>query len=191
MLNNPYLKLLRIPNIFTVPSNIILGYLIAFSLISVTTNNEVFDVVTLLILITSSIFLYLGGLVSNDFFDEKIDSIERPSRPIPSEKVSKKNALILLTFLFLLGLVLSIVVSVASFLVAVLLIVCILSYNFKLKNGFFRSYLMGFIRALNVFYGFSYILIGSVYFFSNGIKQYLCWHPEYRISLWNFGLDPC
>lgn len=161
MLNSPYLRLLRIPNIFTIPSNIILGYFIAISVATVSNledNNHVF---TLLVLITSSIFLYLGGLVSNDYFDEKIDSIERPFRPIPSGGVPKKNALLLLICLFLIGLSLSLFVGFASLVVSILLTIGILSYNYKIKNGTLRSYLMGTIRGLNILYGFSFLIPDS------------------------------
>jgi 4-hydroxybenzoate polyprenyltransferase len=164
MLNSPYLRLLRIPNIFTIPSNIILGYLIAISLTNVSNLEEGRNVFTLLILITSSIFLYLGGLVSNDYFDEKIDSVERPRRPIPSGSVSKKNALLILVFFFLIGLSLSTIAGAASLLVSVLLIIGILTYNYKIKNGFFRPYLMGLIRGLNILYGFSFVFGSSINF---------------------------
>jgi len=164
MLNSPYLRLLRIPNIFTIPSNIILGYLIAISLTNVSNLEEGRNVFTLLILITSSIFLYLGGLVSNDYFDEKIDSVERPRRPIPSGSVSKKNALSILVFFFLIGLSLSTIAGAASLLVSVLLIIGILTYNYKIKNGFFRPYLMGLIRGLNILYGFSFVFGSSINF---------------------------
>lgn len=164
MLNSPYLRLLRIPNIFTIPSNIILGYLIAISLTNVSNLEEGRNVFTLLILITSSIFLYLGGLVSNDYFDEKIDSVERPRRPIPSGSVSKKNALAILVFFFLIGLSLSTIAGAASLLVSVLLIIGILTYNYKIKNGFFRPYLMGLIRGLNILYGFSFVFGSSINF---------------------------
>lgn len=163
MLNSPYLRLLRIPNIFTIPSNIVLGYLIAISLTTAVSNSEQDNsIFTLLILITSSIFLYLGGLVSNDYFDEKVDSVERPGRPIPSGGVSRKNALLILVIFFFIGISLSIIVGPASFLISVLLVIGILTYNYKIKNGFFRPYLMGIIRGLNILYGFSFAITSSV-----------------------------
>lgn len=157
MLDNTYLKLLRIPNIFTVPPDIILGYTVVITLVSFA-NLPSNHTLALPVLITSSILLYLGGLVNNDYFDAKIDSTERPNRPIPSGRVTKKNALIMLIGLFLSGFVLSAFVNVMSMLLAGLLIACIVSYNYKLKNGHFRSYLMGGIRGLNVLYGASFVL---------------------------------
>ena len=157
MLENPYLKLLRIPNIFTVPPDIILGYTIAITMVSFA-NFSGSHILALPFLITSSVLLYLGGLVSNDYFDAKIDAAERPNRPIPSGRISKRNALIMQIGLFLSGFVLSAFVSIMSILLAGLLIACIISYNYKLKNGYFRSYLMGGIRGLNILYGASFVL---------------------------------
>jgi 4-hydroxybenzoate polyprenyltransferase len=122
------------------------------------------NVFTLLILVASSILLYLGGLVSNDYFDERLDSVERPGRPIPSGSVPKKNALLILVLFFTGGLGLSILAGPVSLLVSVLLVTGILTYNYKIKNGFFRPYLMGLIRAINILYGFSFVISSLINF---------------------------
>lgn len=157
MIQNPYLQLLRISNVFTVPPDILVGYFALYyssnQLLSPAGN--FFDLV---ILIFSSIFLYLGGLVSNDLFDLKIDKAERPNRPLPSGTIKTSNALILSTILFGLGLILSAFINVTAISISILLTVGILVYNYKLKNGLFRPYLMGGIRALNVIYGASVFL---------------------------------
>ena len=89
MLQNPYLRLFRISNIFTVPPDIIVGFLA----VSINFNSSTgYSISDLVILIFSSIFLYLGGLVSNDFFDIKADRLERPTRPLPSGSIKKTNA---------------------------------------------------------------------------------------------------
>lgn len=154
MLQNPYIKLLRIPNVFTVPPDIIVGFLAVSINFSSSIGSSISDLV---ILIFSSIFLYLGGLVSNDLFDIKVDRIERPTRPLPSGKVKKTNALLIAVLMFILGLTLAAFVNHVSFGISLLLIVGILSYNYKFKNGFFRPYLMAGIRSLNVIYGASFI----------------------------------
>ena len=158
MLDNPYLKLLRIPNIFTVPPDIILGYLIAISSLNVSFfTNQGTIVLDLVMLVVSSILLYLGGLVSNDLFDFKTDKIERPNRPLPSGAVQKKSAIILTVLFFVSGFLLSSLVNNTSAAIAALLVISILSYNYKLKNGFYRPFIMGAIRSLNVIFGFSII----------------------------------
>ncbi len=106
-------------------------------------------------LIISSILLYLGGLVSNDFFDIKADKIERPSRPLVSGAIQKKVAVTLVILFFVSGCLLSLLVNITSTAVAVFLITLIILYNFKLKNGFYRPFIMGSIRSLNIIFGFS------------------------------------
>ena len=118
-----------------------------------TIKSNVINYNDLLILGFSSVFLYVGGLITNDLFDFDIDKKERPNRPLPSGKINK-NTTIFLSFLFLgSGFLLALSMSLTSALVSVILVMMILSYNYKLKNGVLRPFLMGSIRALNVFYG--------------------------------------
>jgi 4-hydroxybenzoate polyprenyltransferase len=156
LLDSSYLKLLRIPNIFTVPPDIILGFFIA----QVWFQNVGLDLLSnsiqdLPLLVISSITLYLGGLISNDLFDIKSDRFERPNRPLASGKVQKKYAIILLILFFIVGFLLSLLVNLISAAISGLLILSILIYNYRLKSGHLRPIIMGGIRALNVFYGFS------------------------------------
>lgn len=144
-----YIQLLRISNVFTVPPDILAGYfLFSINSMQTITQNQ-----NLYVLILSSMFLYLGGIVSNDVFDVKIDRLERPNRPLASNKINIKNAKIFCFALFGTGISLAILSNLLSIIVSLLLTVGIISYNYSIKNGFFRSYFMGGIRSLNVFYG--------------------------------------
>jgi 4-hydroxybenzoate polyprenyltransferase len=168
MLQNPYLKLLRISNVFTVPPDIIVGFLAVSTNLSSSTGHSISDLV---ILIFSSIFLYLGGMVSNDLFDIKVDRQERPTRPLASGSIRKTNALLLIILMFSLGLILASFVNNSAVGISLLLIIGIIFYNYKIKNGFFRPYLMAGIRALNVIYGASFVLDISNY--STGLSSFL------------------
>ena len=168
MLQNPYLKLLRISNVFTVPPDIIVGFLAVSSNLTSSTGHSISDLV---ILIFSSIFLYLGGMVSNDIFDIKVDRLERPTRPLASGSIRKTNALLLTILMFSLGLILGSFVNQSALGISLLLIIGIISYNYKIKNGFFRPYLMAGIRALNVIYGASSVFNISNY--STGLSSFL------------------
>ena len=168
MLQNPYLKLLRISNVFTVPPDIIVGFLAVSTNLSSSTGHSISDLV---ILIFSSIFLYLGGMVSNDIFDIKVDRQERPTRPLASGSIRKTNALLLTILMFSLGLIIASFVNHSAVGISMLLIIGIISYNYKIKNGFFRPYLMAGIRALNVIYGASFVLDISNY--STGLSSFL------------------
>ena len=166
MFQNPYLKLFRISNVFTVPPDIIVGFLAVSINLSSSTGYSISDLV---ILIFSSIFLYLGGMVSNDIFDIKVDRLERPTRPLPSGRIKKTNALTYWSSSCLaLGLILAAFVNYSSLGISLLLIIGIISYNYKIKNGFFRPYLMAGIRSLNVIYGASFVFDISNNPYGNG-----------------------
>ena len=77
-----YFQLFRISNIFTVPPDIMAGYFITAAAIK----SNVINYNDLLILGFSSVFLYVGGLVTNDLFDFDIDKKERPKDLCPREK---------------------------------------------------------------------------------------------------------
>jgi geranylgeranylglycerol-phosphate geranylgeranyltransferase len=62
-----------------------------------------------LILGTIAVFLATaGGNVINDYFDHKIDAINKPNRPIPSGRISLKNAYIYASLLFGIAIIFSI-----------------------------------------------------------------------------------
>jgi 4-hydroxybenzoate polyprenyltransferase len=131
-----------------VPPDILAGYFVT------TTNNlTLVNYQNILILVFSSIFLYIGGLITNDLFDIKIDKIERPNRPLVSGKI-KESTIILLSILFFgTGIFLAFLLTFATIVVSIVLVIMILLYNYRLKNGKLRPFLMGGIRALNVIYG--------------------------------------
>lgn len=78
------LELLRLPNLFTVPGDILLGWTLGGMRGWVP-----------LFGILSSLLLYACGLLLNDFCDARTDARERPSRPIPSGRVSRWCVLLL------------------------------------------------------------------------------------------------
>ncbi len=60
------------------------------------------------VLVFSVVFLVTGaGNVINDYFDHKIDSINRPDRPIPSGRIQRRTALYIAISLFVVGILLS------------------------------------------------------------------------------------
>src|SRR5438874_3323976 len=92
-----YLELVRVPNLFTAAADVLAGY------ISVTAGRETFDGQQITWLLISTVCLYGGGVVLNDYFDEDVDRVERPERPIPSGRVSRSGARRLSVGLFLMG----------------------------------------------------------------------------------------
>jgi 4-hydroxybenzoate polyprenyltransferase len=142
-----YLRLIRTPNLFTVPSNILAGY---FAVVPI---GEV-DIGQLLSIIFSSIFLYVSGIVLNDYVDIKVDRNERPDRPLVSGHIHKRNALVLVVGSIVASNFLAFTVSWVSLLISALLTAVIIAYNIHLKGGIVTNPLsMGSARFLNVVLG--------------------------------------
>lgn len=80
-----YLLLIRLPNAFTAPSNILTGY---FAVVLPSHTN----ISNLSILMLSSALLYISGIVFNDYFDIEIDRKERPLRPLVTGIITSKKA---------------------------------------------------------------------------------------------------
>ncbi len=141
-----YILLVRLPNIFTTPSNILAGY---FSLVG--SHNINFLHVSLLVV--SSALLYTYGIILNDYFDIGTDRKERPSRPLPSGRISIRAALILAIVALVIANVTASLVSITSLLVSVILSIVIFAYDYGVKRSRFGPLTMSTTRFLNVFFG--------------------------------------
>lgn len=142
-----YLQLTRLPNAFTAPTNVVVGYLIV-------TQVSKLNYTSLTILMTSSMLLYVSGVVFNDYFDIEIDRKERPSRPLPSGAISKQRTRQIAVTLMASAITLAFFVSLSSFVISIFLSCMILGYDYKLKNNKILSPMtMGGTRFLNVILG--------------------------------------
>jgi 4-hydroxybenzoate polyprenyltransferase len=77
-----YLELVRPANVATALADVLAGYAVA----------GLGRGRGLPWLLVSTAGLYAGGIVLNDFFDRKVDAVERPERPIPSGRVAAAGA---------------------------------------------------------------------------------------------------
>jgi 4-hydroxybenzoate polyprenyltransferase len=146
-----YLQLIRLPNIFTVPTNVIVGYLALQS----------GPVSQLVGLIASSVLLYVSGIVFNDFFDLEQDRKNRPNRPLPSGRISKRNALAIAILTMFVGNAIAVATAgLAALLVTLSLSAIILAYDYRLKSyEVAGTAAMAGARALNVVLGASPALL--------------------------------
>jgi len=144
-----YLILVRLPNVFTAPSNVLTGYLAAV----VPAANA--DALQLFLLLLSSILLYIAGTVFNDYFDIELDKRERPYRPLPSGGITKKVALLIAIISLISANILAFTASMSSLAVCIIMSVMVIGYDYKLKNTFFGPIAMGIIRSLNIILGAS------------------------------------
>jgi heme O synthase-like polyprenyltransferase len=154
-----YLLLVRLPNTFTAPSNILTGF---FAVVLPQHAN----VSVLAILMASSALLYVSGIVFNDFFDIEIDRKERPFRPLPSNEITKQKALIIAAASMIIANLLAFAAGTASLVIAIILSATIIGYDYRLKRTMAGPGTMGSARFLNIFLGASPALAG-LFFYNN------------------------
>ncbi len=152
-----WLQLLRLPTVFTALADVLCGYFIASSLTSDPTGS--WSVLPWHML--SSAGLYLGGMVLNDVFDARLDAAERPERPIPSGRITRRAAATAGSMLLALG---GIGAGAAwltagraghSLCIAGLIAVAVLAYDVFLKSTWAGPFGMAACRFLNLSLGAS------------------------------------
>lgn len=156
-----YLLLIRLPNTFTAPSNILTGYF-AITSLAYAHSQQLF------ILILSSVLIYIAGTVFNDYFDIEIDLKERPYRPLPAGTITKQKAFVIAIVSLVSANILAFAVSWSSFVISTILSATVISYDFRLKNTVIGPITMGATRFLNVILGASpalFVLLANNNFF--------------------------
>jgi heme O synthase-like polyprenyltransferase len=158
-----YARLVRLPNLPTALADICLGALATGALPG--------SWLPFLLLLPASGCLYCGGMVWNDFFDVDQDRRERPDRPIPSGRVTRRHAGVFGAVLLTVGVLLALLAGMARGLgadgasrqpatLACLLVGCIFLYDGWLKRTPAGPLAMGSCRFLNVLLGVS--VVGSL-----------------------------
>ncbi|NJB70443.1 4-hydroxybenzoate polyprenyltransferase [Saonia flava] len=153
-----YLQLTRPANLPTSAADVMAGMVIAgiFGAIGSPYFWGEGNLMPSIFLMSSSVFLYAGGVVLNDVFDFPLDMIERPERPIPSGVVSLKSAYLFGGALLLLGVAFAFYVNIFSGSIAFVLALAILLYDIVAKKySFFGPLNMGVCRGLNLLLGMS------------------------------------
>ncbi|WP_186767747.1 UbiA family prenyltransferase [Blastopirellula retiformator] len=158
----PYFQLFRLPNVFTAWADILAGYLAVTQFSTDTASLTPWSV--FLCLITASSLIYSAGMALNDYYDLEKDRQERPSRPLPSGRVSPRLAGWLGYQFLLVGVVLA---AIAGYLytdvalpwrggvVALCLVASVLLYDAGLKATIFGAVAMGACRFFNLLLGMS------------------------------------
>ena len=135
-----WLELGRVSNLPTVWANVIHGLLAAYvyAVEAVQDERPTTDWMDfanwlnqLFMLLVGMSLIYLGGMLLNDVCDAKIDAVERPTRPIPSGRVSRRRAAWIAGVLLVLGFATSLVYDNPQLpWWAGGLVSCVLLYNF-------------------------------------------------------------
>jgi len=151
-----FLQLMRPANIVTSVSDVLAGIAISGFFFAHSFNTN--QVLPVLLLCISTIGLYGGGVVFNDIFDAKLDSIERPERPVPSGIVTIKEATTLGIILLLVGIISAFAYNFFSGLIAFIIAITAVVYD---KWGKHHAILgpinMGLCRGLNLLLGISIV----------------------------------
>jgi len=150
-----YLELIRLPAVFTAPADVVMG----FFFVTQVADFDATAALTLGLLVTASCLLYSAGMVINDLCDYREDCRDRPERPLPSGRVSRRAADRLGVRLLVAGVLTAVIVSVivdsAAWEMAVCLCCVIVGYDLILKRTLAGPLTLGICRALNVLLGMS------------------------------------
>lgn len=168
----PYLQLVRLPNVFTAAADSLAGWLLVGGTLA--------NVRGWLPLSVASMAIYAAGIALNDVFDYEIDLAERPGRPLPSGRVSRRFAAWLGGILLAGGpLIAALSGSASSAAVAAVLALCVLAYDAGAKRTVLGPCVMGACRGLNILLGMSqapalggpvgYLVAGSMAVFVMGV----------------------
>jgi 4-hydroxybenzoate polyprenyltransferase len=166
-----WLKLLRITNLPTAWSNVLLAFLLVHGSWS--------PVTELLVLLLASSSFYLGGMVLNDVYDVDRDLVERPERPLPAGEIKVQTAKFVGLGMLVTGVLLALLAGwiaaagasqlpvwqdprIRCGIIGVALAVCVWLYDGKLKDTPVAPLLMGGCRFLNVCLGAgTFVSVGS------------------------------
>jgi 4-hydroxybenzoate polyprenyltransferase len=106
----------------------------------------------------ATIGLYGGGVVFNDIMDAELDKRERPERPIPSGVISITEAIVLGSYLLLVGILAAFTVSRITGYFALGIAVSSLVYDKWGKHFSWGPVNMGLCRGLNLLMGISIVV---------------------------------
>jgi geranylgeranylglycerol-phosphate geranylgeranyltransferase len=120
---NPYIEILR-------PGNAVMA-VIAIFLMAIISGKFTFEVLMAAVVV----FVVTGaGNSINDYFDHKIDAINKPGRPIPSGRISLKKALIYSISLFVIGIIIAFAINLLLGIIALLSSLLMIYYARDLKT---------------------------------------------------------
>lgn len=140
---NSYIEIIR-------PGNVVMA-VIAVVLVAIVADSYTIPV---LLGMLSVFFAISGGNVINDVFDYKIDSINRPDRPIPSGRISLENARKYAYSLFILSVLVSfitsyLVQSIYPTVVVLFAVIILYFYASNLKSTvLLGNFIVGFLTGL-------------------------------------------
>lgn len=171
-------RLLRLPNLFTVPGDPLVGF-IALSGGNIDNEHDK----KLLLVMFVAILLYLYGLVTNDIVDLENDKHERPYRPLPANLISIFSAKFASIVFAISSMAITYFISIHTFIFSIILFMFITLYNFQFKSHVaLGPLLLALCRVTSIMLGASfapgtnaniqalYFIIPTVFFYIYGVS---------------------
>lgn len=165
-----YLELMRLSNLPTVWSNVLMGVVVGGWatrldwLLSLEGERRppLFELSAQLAVawpfLLAASFFYLGGMALNDALDAQRDAVDDPRRPIPSGRITRREALVIAVILLAGGLAATWVwTGRPSQIAALALVGAIVAYNLLHHTMPASRLLMGVCRGLLVVYSASWV----------------------------------
>ena len=145
----PYVTLMRPVNAFMSVIAVLIGGLLVAG-----KNPALFSNLYPLGFALVSVFLITGaGNAINDYIDVESDKLNKPKRPIPSGRISRRKALAFSVVLFAIGILFTLFINWACILIAVINSILLMVYSYSLQDRI----LLG-----NIVIGY---LVGSTFLF--------------------------
>jgi len=149
-----WLEIVRLPALFTAPGDVLAGWFLVGGGALAASGAGL--LATLAALVGSSLCLYSAGMIMNDVADVATDARERPRRPIPSGRISRRAAGAASALLLVAGVSLAATAGTAPLAAAGLLAGLVLLYDlFAKRVGVLGPLAMGSCRGANLFLGAS------------------------------------
>jgi len=184
----PYFKLIRIPNlVFLAVMQFLMYWAIVAPILQVNDFEPLSGGMNLLLLIMATVFIAAGGYVLNDYFDTKIDAINRPGKVIVGQKIDKNTVMRFYQILTAVGVVCGLLLSfLARNYTLAFIFVVIPGLLWFYSSNYKRQFLVGnlvvsFCAALSVLV----VAISEVVFLQNKFGDLIFYTPiPYNIYTW-------
>ena len=155
---NAYLQLIRFPNLFTIPGDILIGGFMVTSLPMYAVKSGFSFTASLSILVFVSLLLYSFGLVQNDLMGFEEDCKLGRKRPLTTGAITQAEAKFFAVVLALTAVVGSCFINKTTLTITFLILGFVTLYNYLNKRQSSLSPLvMGLCRGLNILLGASLV----------------------------------
>lgn len=143
------LKLIRVPNLVIIA---ITQFMVALLLINENTFWDLITNIDLLILITSALFIASAGYIINDYYDIKIDYVNKPNRVVIGKNIKRRHVIIIHSIFNFIGILLGAFVSWWIMGVNILATFLLWLYSNQLKRmPLWGNLVVSFLTAVSVF----------------------------------------